>query len=387
MRIKKKKYCCGCYACKQICPQKCIEFKHDKEGFLYPKIDKTVCINCGLCEKVCPVKHSDTLQVKPLKAYSVKAKSHDVLMKSSSGGTFYGIAKHVLQNKGFVYGAAETESGIEHICIDNESMIEKLMGSKYIQSHIGDVFPEIKEKLKSDKMVLFSGTPCQVYGLKCFLRKDYKKLITIDFICHGVPSMQIWESYKAYLSGLYGTDIHNINFRDKRKGWKQYGLSYNVGCNSMFESNNDSMYLLAFKQNYTLRPSCYDCKFKNLHRASDITLADFWSVNAFLQNIDFYNGVSLVIANTYEGNTLLSKLNGYDITDLPLREVLLSNVSYNLSAEAPFFRKLFIWVVKNLGWKSANIFLKEKSSISRRFEKLRFRIQLNQVKKMYKDIR
>ena len=199
INIKDKSKCCGCSGCMNICPKNAIIMKEDKNGFKYPIVDKEKCINCGLCEKVCPILNNKKEQQKEIKAYACYNKNIEERLKSSSGGIFILLAKEILKRNGIVFGAAFDENfNVKHISIDNEKDIEKLMGSKYVQSNMGKVYKEVKEFLENGKYILFSGTPCQIEGLKKFLKKDYDKLYTQDIICHGVPSPKIWQMYLEY---------------------------------------------------------------------------------------------------------------------------------------------------------------------------------------------
>ena len=195
IKISHKKDCCGCGACVQRCPKHCIAMQEDKEGFLYPVINKTKCTNCGLCEKVCPVINQGHCN-NPIKTYAAINPKNDVRIASSSGGVFTVLAEDIINSNGVVFGAAfNNEWNVEHTCVENIKDLEKLRGSKYVQSNIGNSYQEAESFLKEGREVLFSGTPCQIAALKLFLRKEYKNLTTVDFVCHGVPSPAVWRKY------------------------------------------------------------------------------------------------------------------------------------------------------------------------------------------------
>lgn len=193
--IIQKQDCCGCEACVQICPKGCMCMVEDTEGFLYPQVDKSVCVNCGLCEKVCPVIHQNKSRT-PLKVYAAKNMDEEVRLKSSSGGIFTLLAESVIKRGGVVFGAKfDDEWMVVHDYTDNIEGVAAFRGSKYVQSIIGNAYRKVEQFLKSGRMVLFTGTPCQIAGLKKYLRKEYKKLLAVDLVCHGVPSPKVWQMY------------------------------------------------------------------------------------------------------------------------------------------------------------------------------------------------
>lgn len=193
--IKDKKACCGCGACVQRCPKQCITLHEDSEGFLYPVADASVCINCGLCEKVCPVINQHTAH-EPLQTFAAKNPNEAVRAASSSGGVFTMLAERVIKSGGVVFGAAfDQQWKVVHTCATTIGGLQKFRGSKYLQSQTNNTFKEAEAYLKQGRQVLYSGTPCQVAGLKRYLRKDYDNLLTLDFICHGVPSPGVFRTY------------------------------------------------------------------------------------------------------------------------------------------------------------------------------------------------
>jgi len=303
IEIKEKYNCCGCGACIQKCPKQCISLKEDHEGFLYPNVNKSLCINCHLCEKVCPVLNKKNNK-KPLIALASINTNENIRLKSSSGGIFTLLAEKIIAKGGVVFGAAfdknwevhhEEASAIEDLC--------KFRGSKYVQSRIENSYKRAEYLLKEGKNVLFSGTPCQIAGLKCFLQKEYSNLTTIDFICHGVPSPGIWKWYlQNQIYTITPSKLKNINFRDKTLGWREYQLAFQFKSTNSFSSSNSSNgYMLAFLNDICLRPSCYKCPTKSGSSHSDITIADFWSIKSFNIDMDDNKGTSLVLINTNQG--------------------------------------------------------------------------------------
>ena len=305
------KECTGCSACAHICPKNCINMVSDNYGFLYPQVNNDICINCGACEKNCPVINKTEQENKTdVICYAAKTTDKSIRKQSSSGGIFSIIAEKVLKNNGIVYGAAFDENFVvKHIGISSINDLDLLRRSKYVQSDLNNSFLEVKKHLDEGKEVLFTGTPCQIEGLLAYLRKPYDNLLTMDFVCHGVPAPGVWEYYKKNLEKQYNSSIIDVNFRDKSSGWKNYSVRIafrngNIYCNT-FE--NDP-YMNAFLVNLDLRQSCYCCKFKGTIRKSDITVADYWGIDRILPEIDDNKGLSLLLVNTEKGNALLSDI-------------------------------------------------------------------------------
>lgn len=310
--IKQKKDCTGCEACANICPKGCIRMISDNEGFFYPQIDHSKCIECGLCKKACPIINPLPLSMEyeHRHAYAAINRNEHERLSSSSGGIFPLLTHYVFSRNGVVYGAAFDEYyNVKHLCADNETTAKKLYTSKYVQSNIGDCFKQIKEYLEADRWVLFSGTPCQVNGLKTFLGKEYDKLINVDFICHGVPSPGVW---RRYLDEIIDNSkkIGSINFRNKKYGWSDFyfSLDYQSGEGSIYEAADRNGYVKGFLQNLFLRPSCHACKFKTINRVSDITIADFWGIGHILPELYDDKGCSLVIVNSIKGVEVFNEM-------------------------------------------------------------------------------
>ena len=316
INILRKEDCVGCNACVQICPKNCISFDADEQGFHYPLVDLNLCINCGLCEKVCPVINQEEPK-KPYKTYAAINPDHRVRHDSSSGGVFHALATKIITEGGVVFGARFNEEwNVMHDSADTRIGIKPFLKSKYVQSQIGNTYRQTEDYLKSGKKVLFSGTPCQIAGLHKFLRKDYGDLlITIDTACHGVPSPFIWQLYLKYIAhqeNFSTSDIRKIDFRDKRNGWETYGMNI-LFKNSTYEkdwfsSMKKNVYMQGFIKNLYLRPSCYACPTKCGKALSDITLADFWGIRNIHPELYSDKGVSLILANTQKGDSLLASL-------------------------------------------------------------------------------
>lgn len=348
--IKVKEQCCGCEGCSQSCPVGAIRMESDADGFLYPVANPDICIECGLCHKVCPMgitEHGDK-QLIAIKAY--KNPVDEVRLRSSSGGLFSKLAAATLNRGGVVCGAAfDTPLRVKHIVIDTLEQLPLLCGSKYLQSEIGDSYVEIRTLLESGREVLFSGTPCQVAGLISFLGKDYPNLMLVDFICHGVPSPEVWRACLFESLQKSGADmeyrVNGVNFRDKRNGWKHYGVSltlkhFNGTLKEIYEPASRNTFMKGFLNDIYLRPSCYSCKFKAGYSGSDITLGDFWGIDRVNSLFDDDKGVSLVFINTYKGKDAFI-CNTEDCIDVSIDDVVKYNPSYFFSATCPKERDEF----------------------------------------------
>lgn len=343
IQIKNLQDCCGCSACAQGCPKQCIQMVQDKEGFLYPQINKNQCIDCGLCEKICPFLNQSTPN-QAIKAFAAYNTDSQIRKNSSSGGIFSLFADWIIQQQGVVFGASfNAEWDIVHVYITRLNELQKLQGSKYIQSNIGQSFKEVKSFLDKGKKVLFSGTPCQVSGLKHFLRKEYPNLFTIDFICHGVPSPLIWQLYlNETISKRHKqkSDIKSINFRNKDKGWKDFQFTINAQPYLVKESTKENVYMKAFLSNLILRPSCHSCRIKSGRSGSDITIGDFWKVENVIPEWNDDKGTSAIIINSEKGEELFSSVTCKK-KSVETEKIIQYNIAYNESAKKNPSREYF----------------------------------------------
>lgn len=306
IEIFDKKECCGCYSCINICPNKCIIMKSDREGFEYPEIDKNKCINCKLCEKTCPQINEVKKNKFLVETYAGKNRDESIRLNSSSGGIFFKLCEYVINNNGVVFGAAFDENlKVNHSYAESLNECEKFRGSKYVQSSIGDTYKKAKEFLDIGRLVLFSGTQCQIKGLNLYLMKDYKNLICVDIICHGVPSPLILDKYVEKKKKQYGGKIKEYNFRDKYSGWENFStcIKFDNGKQYKSEFINDN-YMKGFLKDLYLRPSCYECKSKNFTNKSDISLADYWGIKNIHPEFDDDKGVSLILINSEKGKSI-----------------------------------------------------------------------------------
>ncbi len=282
------------------------------EGFFYPIMDESLCNQCGLCAQICPVgikkKTPEGANIGPLVVYAAWNLDETIRCLSSSGGLFTALAEHILAQGGSVVGAAfDDELVVRHIIIETKEELAGLRGSKYVQSELSpNLFSKIKNCLQQGKSVLFSGTPCQVAGIRQYLRKPYKGLLCCDIICHGVPSPLFLQHYIQY-NNDNGDEIKGLSFRDKSKGWKAFGMRQDLkSSKSIYKDLHSDPYLRGFLQNCSLRESCYACRFANIKREGDITLADFWCVDKKYPEYDKDDkGTSLILVNTEKGKDLI----------------------------------------------------------------------------------
>ena len=373
IQIKDKKDCCGCQACVSVCAKHCITMQTDSEGFLYPVVDKDACTDCGLCEKVCPVIHQDVPH-EPLSSYIAINRNEEIRLKSSSGGIFTLLAENIIEEGGVVFGAQFNASwNVIHAWTDTVEGLAAFRGSKYVQSRIGDTYREAREFLKQGRKVLFSGTPCQIAGLRKYLRKEYENLLTVDFICHGVPSPGVWQRYlselRAELRAERGVGkntvplsmdelpvITGISFRDKTNGWKKFGfrLRYaaleaapnSVSASAIKEEKEflqpfpENPFMQGFLADVYLRPSCYACPAKSGKSGSDITIADAWGMDCFAVEHDDDKGACYVLENTAKGTSYMS-LFSFDLHDVGIDVIKRYNPSYVSSVKPHLKRRQF----------------------------------------------
>ena len=377
INIINKQNCCGCEACVQACPKHCISFEEDIEGFRYPSVNNNICIDCGLCEKVCPVLNCAEESM-PLEVYAAKNRNEKELLNSSSGGIFILLAKTVIQKGGVVFGAKFDEDwNVVHAYAETEEEMLAFMGSKYVQSRIGNTYREAKAFLDAGRTVLFSGTSCHIAGLKHFLRKEYDNLLTVDVICHGVPSPKVWRLYldevkknarkgknsvslhpnhsvseRNTLEACNEVDIESISFRDKKLGWQKFSFALTLAeatddgkknTVSLSSIHPDNPFMKVFLHNIILRPSCYHCSAKGGRCQSDITIADFWGIEYVQPSFNDSSGVGLLMINTQRGKDIVYTLD-LDTVPVSLEDATRYNLTFFKSVlphprREKFFRK------------------------------------------------
>lgn len=376
IELNDKKNCCGCASCVQKCPKHCISLIEDEEGFLYPKMDLGTCINCGLCEKVCPVLNQDAKQ-EPLAVYAANNKDEEIRKNSSSGGIFTLLAEEILKQGGVVFGAKFNEKWeVIHDFVEKIDELREFRGSKYVQSKIGNTYSKASYFLKEGRWVLFSGTPCQIAGLRKYLRKEYEKLLTVDVICHGSPSPGVFRTFlrdEINKVDRHGGEkkhfyipciplvtkndevdykrIKSIAFRDKRNGWKMYDFAIGISKLTAVKEEYIKLsytrvdkhpYMDGFLKDLYLRPSCYSCPVKGLSSGSDITLGDYWGIETLMPKLDDDKGISVVITNTSKGENFIAAIKDrIQLYKSSWSELLPRNPALIHSAKVPEKRPLF----------------------------------------------
>lgn len=347
--------CVGCTACVSKCPKHCLNMVYDDVGFAYPKLTNTEqCKKCNLCERACPILNKIEIEDENTRAFAAFSLDNQIRLESSSGGIFTELALQVLAKNGVVYGAAYNDKWmVEHIAVDSIEKLHKLRGAKYAESRLEGVFTEIERHLNNKREVLFSATPCQVAGLKAFLKCDYSSLLCVDFVCHGIPSPLVWEKY-IYERKRADGEMEMpclINQRSKHTGWSRYSYSsvieYPDGRKYSAVSSED-LFMKLFCNDYISRKSCHSCAFKGYDRISDITLGDFWGIWDIAPEMDDGKGTSLVLIHSEKGRKAFSNLgNRIKYRDTTLEEASKENLALLCAALEKKERENVLGEIKN----------------------------------------
>ncbi len=371
LKMNINKECSGCRACENICPKNSISFVENDEGFLIPTIDENTCINCGLCYKKCPQLNSvnilESFKLSKQEVYASKAKDKGILLESSSGGVFTIIAMEIIKNNGVVFGCTFDENFVaRHIAVKTVEDLEKLRGSKYVQSNTMKTFLETKEYLKKGIPVLYSGTPCQIAGLRAFLGKSYDKLITIDLICHGVPSPKLFSEYLADFESKNDEKIEKYDFRYKEK-------TGSSKCNRIITNKKTRAYVYqcdsyykSFSDEKTYRECCYSCKYTNTKRIGDITIGDYLGYELFHPERDSSLGISVVLVNTIIGKKIFDKVKDTYLTtyNSTLDEAIYKQYTLKKPSKRPSCRSEFYKDLNSIGYtKTMKKYVKTKGII------------------------
>ena len=308
--FENKSECCGCSACSAVCPKNAITMTADEKGFLYPSVDESKCVECGMCKRVCPVQTDFSAEKYTQKTYALKNADEKERKSSSSGGVFIELAKATLNNGGVVYGAAFTEDlKVRHIRAATAEELERLKTSKYVQSDMNNIYRLVKADLVSGIPVLFTGTGCQVQGLKKFLKKPYANLFCVDLVCHGVPSQKVFDDYLSGMEKKYKSKAVSVRFRSKTAKNHKESMLIHFENGKVYNSINPlDSYNYFFSNDFMLRDSCHECVFSSKKRAGDITIGDFWGIKKVCPEFFDNKGVSLLITNTPKGEQLFSEV-------------------------------------------------------------------------------
>lgn len=306
--------CVGCGVCKAVCKFDAIRLLNDFKGFTYAYVDLQKCVKCGKCNRVCPVEGKVNFESDDQSIFAYKA-PNELRKNSASGGAFAELATSILSDNGVVYGASMQEGfSVKHIRCDSIDNLHELQGTKYVQSDLNSCFVAVKKDLIDNREVLFSGTPCQVYALKKYLQSekiDFKNLILVDIICHGVPSPDFFKNFIIWLGEKYKSRVKQYNFRSKKISWR--GDSCTAELETGKQLSNDrkvSSYMNVYYSGNITRECCFDCKFTNTKRVSDITISDYWGIENFASEFEDKLGVSMIIINSAKGEELLNKVDG-----------------------------------------------------------------------------
>ena len=320
--------CFGCESCCNICPKEAIEMKADEYGNDYPRVDYSKCVSCGLCQKVCPsLKPYSSFPVLP-KVYSLRIKDVGTLHESTSGGFFTAISDYVLSKGGYVCGAVfDDDFTVHHVVTSSFEERDKMRGAKYVKSSIGCCYQKIKELLNAGQLVLFSGTSCQVHGLKMFLNKEYEGLITVDIICHGVPSLKYFLDYISFIERKYG-NIKNIRFRSKNLGWRGNNLEIALKDGKTLSGVKDTKkYTNLYGGGYLMRDNCFSCPYTSVFRIGDFSIGDCWGIENTDSHLNDNKGCSLVFVNCKKAESIFNFVKKnliYESREIP--EILQPNL-------------------------------------------------------------
>lgn len=310
--------------------------------------------------------------MKPEKVYACYSKDKEVRLSSSSGAVFSSLAEYVLNKNGIVYGVAMSEEcySAEFIAVTDRSGLTKLRGSKYLQANVGDTFKKVKEELQTGKLVLFTGTGCQVNGLKNFLGKYYDNLICMDVICHGAPSPALWRKYVKYQEKKSGGKLKGINFRCKDGSWTDFGMKgvlENIPENSvkkLYIPKDKDPYMQMFLRDYCLRPSCYEC-FAKKEKMSDLTIGDFWGIELVDEEMADGFGTSIVILRTKKGNTVFDEIvDGLKIKEVSYDAAIRWNPAEYKSCEKPLCRNAFFEDMNAVGFEDLQTKYKKNNNVA-----------------------
>lgn len=362
------KMCCGCGLCSAICPAQAIKMKRDSLGYIYPYIDKGRCIGCQKCTNLCILNKEHSFH-SPIATYAGVRKDKQKLMLSSSGGVFAAVAEMILKQGGLVCGARiKDDFSVSHVIIDNINDLQPIVGSKYVQSNINELFRPLKNALAEGRIVLFSGTPCQVDAIRTYTENP-NNLFTMEIVCHGVPNQVMFKSFLETIGE--GKKLLSFQFRDKRQGWSfNHTVSFLDGSSKRI-NHRLSSYMTLFMKGCIYRESCYSCPYAGEKRNADVTIGDFWGVVRkrpdLVKKINIDKGVSCVIVSSEKGRDILSR-SDISLYEVDYQDIIEGNGPLNHPSKKGEKQQdvLEIWG-KRLMWKDVDDYWK------RTFYKKRFK--------------
>lgn len=350
--------CYGCQACIQICPRTAISITHNDEGFLYPRINQDQCIDCSLCEQVCPTQEVNTEKIfnpMPKTVLASWSKDFNIRMHSTSSGMFFLLSRKFIQEGGIVYGVGyNNDLRAYHFRVTDIEGLDSLRGSKYMQSDINSTYIQVKNDLKNGLKVLYSGTPCQIAGLRLFLRQNYDNLFTIDLVCHGVPSPTFFQAHVNYLEQKYNKQIIDFKFRAKKNsGWRSYTKYVFQDQKSVYKLLGEDLYSHLFHSGCINRESCFTCEFSKAERVSDITLSDFWGGEKYSRELKRQRkyGFNMVMCNTIKGENLFKSISDeVESRIIPIEFAIKGDIRLQHSEARPNLRNNIYKLYKNKGY-------------------------------------
>ena len=332
MVICEESKCTGCMACYSACNSEAISITTDSKGFYIPEVNSELCINCNKCKRVCPSLNEHDVFNFEQQAFACWHKDEKIRMMSTSGGVFTGLARYVLSKQGVVFGVRfDDDFRAVHAEAVNLEQLKYFRGSKYIQSYVGNVYKTVKQRLESNRIVLFTGTPCQNAGLRIYLGKAYDNLITVDFICHSVPSPLVFKDYLEYIRKTIDSNITCINFSYKKPSWTVYSMRIDFISRKSYIANYfTDPYLIGFSKDYFSKDCCHQCKYTKPNRQSDITIADFWGyVSDDREYRNNEKGISLVLINSEKGSNIFSAISAdYIVRQKSIHEAMKNKCLY-----------------------------------------------------------
>jgi len=360
IETKDESTCCGCRACEQKCPKNAISMINNREGFLYPELNESLCIQCGMCERVCPIMNKPKVQNKVDNVFAIQLLEAKTLQNSSSGGAFRLLADHIIDQNGYVIGCVWGKDFKPYLEIaKTKKQLLAMQGSKYVSSDTIDIYKQVQKLLNKDCLVLFSGSPCQCAGLLNYIKGPVKNLITVDFLCHGMPSYTAFNEYVSDIAKRKNVDnFETYSFRDKeKKGWglvSSYTWKKRSRIKKEYSIGKVNPYIYGYINGYFNRYSCYSCKFSGSMRNTDFTICDFWGVDDYHSEFNSNGGVSAIFCNTGIANEMIESLSSEAyIVRTSASKVARDNASLlnETSDIIPTLRKTIYCEIEERGWR------------------------------------